>query len=253
MPPHLFACWEKVSRRIRNARILWIFLDFDGTLVPFCEQPDAVMVSPQCRRILERLGAERRVHITIVSGRRNAALRAHVGMARIKLLGLFGWENGHRPVLPRETKALLSGLEGSLTELAGRFPGVRVEDKGVAYSVHFRGATLETRRAVRARIRGFLGRLQPAFHGIASENACDIVPRQVRGKGAAVAEFKRRLPPSSLPIYVGDDLTDEPAFEALRRGITVRVGSPRKTSARFRLRDPQEVCTFLERIQDEIA
>jgi trehalose-6-phosphatase len=48
-------------------------------------------------------------------------------------------------------------------------------------------------------------------------------------------------------------LTDEPAFTALRKGITVRVGSVVPTKARFRLRNPEEVCTFLERVEEELS
>jgi trehalose-phosphatase len=66
-------------------------------------------------------------------------------------------------------------------------------------------------------------------------------------------EFTRGLRTPILPIYVGDDLTDEPAFVALRRGITVRVGNFSRTKARFRLRDPEEVCTFLKRMEEEVS
>ena len=60
------------------------------------------------------------------------------------------------------------------------------------------------------------------------------------------------LPASTLPIYVGDDVTDESAFTALKRGVTIRVGLPRRTRARFRLRNPLEVWEFLRRLEKEI-
>ena len=93
----------------------------------------------------------------------------------------------------------------------------------------------------------------PDFRIIQSNHSSEIVPREVQGKGAAMREFTRSLRSPFLPIYVGDDLTDEPAFVALRSGITVRVGDFSHTKARFRLRNPEEVCTFLERIEGELS
>ena len=58
--------------------------------------------------------------------------------------------------------------------------------------------------------------------------------------------------PSKRVSYLGDDLTDEPAFQALREGLTVLVGSARATHARFRLRNPREVCAFLDRLAAEL-
>jgi trehalose-phosphatase len=91
------------------------------------------------------------------------------------------------------------------------------------------------------------------FGVIQSNHASEIVPREVQGKGVAMREFTRSLRTPFLPIYVGDDLTDEPAFVALRRGITVRVGDFSRTKARFRLSDPEEVCTVLKRIEAELS
>ena len=251
--PSLFDCWEKVSERIRAAIGIWIFLDFDGTLVPYYDRPEDVKLSSECRRILVRLSRHRRVRLAIVSGRRNAALRRYVRVPRLKLLGLFGWEKNGRAALPRKTKGALVGLRAALAPLAASFPGIQVEDKGVSYAVHFRDAPPDAQRRVRAWIRGLLTRIRPDFRMIQSDHACDIVPRQVQGKGAAMRDFIRRSRATSLPIYIGDDLTDEPAFMALRRGITVRVGPVSRTKARFRLKNPEEVCAFLERLEEELS
>ncbi len=251
--PHVFDCWEQVSKRVRSAIDIWIFLDFDGTLVPYYDRPEDVKLSGECRRILARLGRHRRVHVAIVSGRRNAALRKYVRVPRLKLLGLFGWEKSGRPALPRKTKGARVGLRRVLAPLPALFPGIQIEDKGVSYAVHFRDVSPRAQGRVRAWMGGLLTRLRPDFRLIQSDHACDIVPRQVQGKGVAMREFSRGLRPPFLPIYVGDDLTDEPAFVALRRGITVRVAPVSRTKARFRLRNPEEVCVFLERLEEELS
>src|SRR5882762_3352990 len=104
---HLFDSWEHVSKRIRTAIDIRIFLDFDGTLVRYYDRPEDVKLTGKCRRILERLSRHRRVHLAIVSGRRNVALRKYIRVPHMKLLGLFGWEQSARPALPRQTRLAL--------------------------------------------------------------------------------------------------------------------------------------------------
>jgi len=250
---HLFDSWEHVSKRVRAAIDIRIFLDFDGTLVRYYDRPEDVKLSSKCRRILEKLSRHRRVHLAIVSGRRNAALRKYVRVPHMKLLGLFGWEKRGRTALPRKTKVALRRLRSALAPMPESFLGIHVENKGISLAVHFRGTSPETQRSVRTRIRGLLKRIRCPFRVIQSNHACEIVPRQVKGKGVAMREFASDLRKPFLPIYVGDDLTDEPAFLALRRGITVRVGPVSRTNARFRLRNPEEVSAFLERLEEELS
>ena len=246
-------CWNDISRQIRATASIWIFLDFDGTLVRYYDRPEDVKLGSECRRTLLRLSSNRHVHLAIVSGRRNAALREHFQIPRVKLLGLFGWEKSGRPPLSPRIKAAMPGLRSALASLPKLFPGILLENKGISYAVHFRGLPPETQRRVRAWVRRLVARMGPDFNVIQSNHASEIVPRVVQGKGVAMREFTRSLRGPFLPIYVGDDLTDEPAFVALRRGITVRVGDFSRTKASFRLRDPEEVCTFLKRIEQELS
>jgi trehalose 6-phosphate phosphatase len=255
--PHLLDCggncWEPLSRRIKAASSIWIFLDFDGTLVGYYDRPEDVKLGKECLGILSRLSRNRRVHLAIVSGRRNAALREHFQIPRVKLLGLFGWEKNDRRALSPRIKAAVRGLRPVLAPLPKLFPGVVLENKGISYAVHFRGMPVLAQRRVRAWVRRLVARMGPDFRIIQSNHASEIVPREVQGKGVAMREFTRSLRSPFLPIYVGDDLTDEPAFVALRSGITVRVGDFSHTKARFRLRNPEEVCIFLERIEKELS
>src|ERR1700730_7250796 len=151
--PHLLDCgencWEPLSKRIKAARSIWIFLDFDGTLVGYYDRPEDVKLGSECLQILERLSRNRRVHLAIVSGRRNAALREHFPMPRVKLLGLFGWERSGRPALSPRIKVAIRGLQTTLEPLRKLFPGILLENKGISYALHFRGLPAETQRRVR--------------------------------------------------------------------------------------------------------
>jgi trehalose 6-phosphate phosphatase len=250
--PHLFQCWEQISKRIRAVENIRLFLDFDGTLVSICPTPDDVKLHEKVRRVLGRLNRHPRVHVALLSGRRNAALRKYVHVPRIQLLGLYGWERDGGMVMPARTRKAVSRLRSILRSLPTEFPGVRLEDKGLSFGIHFRGASpLATRRA-QIWARKLLIRIRADFTVIHGKLVWEIVPRQVKGKGLAVREFMKQLQPPFLPFYLGDDVTDEPVFKALRRGITIRVGPVLPTNAHFRLRDPGEVRIFLERLEKEL-
>jgi trehalose-6-phosphatase len=81
----------------------------------------------------------------------------------------------------------------------------------------------------------------------------EILPHQIDGKGSAIRALLSQEPPSTLPIIVGDDQTDERAFAVLPRGLTVRVGKNLRTRARYLLRDPEEVNVFLQKLEVEIV
>jgi trehalose 6-phosphate phosphatase len=250
--PHLFQCWQQISRRIRAAEDIRLFLDFDGTLVPICPAPKDVRLPESVRRILGRLSRHPRVHVALVSGRRNAALRRYVRVPRVQLLGLYGWERKGGIVLPARTRKALPRLRSALKSLPADIPGIRVEEKGVSFGIHFRGASAQATRRAQVWTRQFLLGIRADFTVIHGNRAWEIVPRQVKGKGLALREIMKDLRPPFLPIYLGDDLTDEPAFKVLRRGITIRVGPASPTSAHFRLRDPAEVRAFLERLEEDV-
>jgi trehalose-phosphatase len=248
----LFDCWTQVVHEIKNARSIQFFLDFDGTLAGYCNRPGDLKLSARVRGLLARLCRRPNLHMAIVSGRRNAALREYIEVPGIQFMGLFGWETRARRRLPRRTLNLIRDLRTMLAPVPTLFPGVTIEDKGVSYAVHFRGTSSEVIAELRSWVEKLVVRLQPAIGLIRTHTALDIVPRQVQGKGAALREYIRSVREPFLPIYVGDDLTDEPAFVVLQNGITVRVGPASRTQACFRVKDPEEVHTFLERFEDEL-
>jgi len=251
--PHLFDCWEQVLPRFEEANHVHLFLDFDGTLAPLHPSPRDVKLSGGLRRTLRRLSQNRRVHVAIVSGRRRAALRRFISVPQIELMGLFGSEKNGELILPLKTRAALPRLRSRFQSGAVEYPGVFFEEKGVSFAIHFRKAPAAIQQRARAWIRRLVPRFHPNFHVIQTNNAWEIVPREVQGKGIAVRDYMRRLRARGLAIYLGDDLADEPAFQALRRGITVRVGPLSPTAAHFRLENPDEVNTFLGRLEEELS
>jgi trehalose-phosphatase len=251
--PHLFSAWPSVSRRVRSADSLRLFLDFDGTLAPLCESPEHVALGADMRRALGRLVEHGSVRATIVSGRRRTDLVEHVRLPRVEYWGMYGWERRAGRALPREARALISDARGAIGAQLDDLPGLWFEDKGHSFSIHFRGASAASVRRARGRLtralRGYGGRLWVAT----GKKAWDVLPREIRGKGDEIIQAISRQRRPFLPVYVGDDATDESAFAALGGGITVRVGGTERTRARYRLASPDQVRGFLERLEGALT
>jgi trehalose-phosphatase len=249
---HLFDCWDDIADRVTRAKMIRLYLDFDGTLVHFRPKPDQVKLREKTKVALRKLVRHPNLNVAILSGRRRSVLIRHINVPGVQYLGLYGWENGNSISVPTETVTSLSHIHGTLAQLAAELPGVSLENKGVSLAVHFRGAPLMTTRRAHVRIRKALKRYKTQLHVLRSDNVWDVVPVEVRGKGVALRKALEGAERPYLGIYVGDDGNDEPAFEALHSGITVRVGAVRKTNARYWLRDPKEVCMFLKRLEVEL-
>jgi len=249
----LFAVWEDVASRLRRAKRVALLLDFDGTLVNLQARPGQVRLRDPVRRALTRLARHPRIVLVIVSGRALADLRRRVGVGGVRYLGLFGWER-EGAVAPANLRARRRIEEARMAVGAAirDLPGIWVEDKGLSVGVHFRGARPAVVRRASRLVRRALRPFRPWLRVLSGKKSWELLPSMIRGKGAAVSALFGRLPESTLPIYVGDDIADESAFWALRRGITVRVGRFRHTRARFRLRNPEEVLQFLRKLETQL-
>ncbi len=252
-PVHLLSRWARVARRLRAAKRVALFLDFDGTLHPLRRRPEAVVLDGSTRRVLARLSARRRVTLCVISGRRRDDLRKRVGVPGLVYLGLHGWERGGGMRASARLRAAVKGVRQRLERRLRNLPGIWVEDKTLSVVVHYRAAREAVGRRARSIVRDAVRPDRSELRVLAGKKVWEVLPREVPGKGAAVKAFLARGFDSALPIYIGDDTSDEGAFAALRLGLTIRVGRSRRTQARFTLRNPQEVRIFLKRLESEIA
>lgn len=245
----LRAQWSIVTRRLRATKRQLLFLDFDGTLTPLQARPETATVGDDLRSILRRLVRHRRITIFIVSGRRRADVRKRVNVNGIHYLGLHGWERGGEALSKGASHRFLRHALGELRTRLAPLPPVWIEDKTFSFAVHYRGSTRETARRARAIVQQALKLARGTLRLIPGKKVWEVMPREFGGKGKAVRAILAEHPQGTLPIYAGDDVTDEPAFLALRRGLTIRVGRRSHTHARFYLCDPDAVKTFLERLE----
>jgi trehalose 6-phosphate phosphatase len=242
-----------VAERLRNAKFVALFLDFDGTLAPLRRRPQLVWLGEAARRLLRRLSRHPHLRLYIISGRTLADLRERARVPGVRYLGLHGWERDAAESPAMAAPKFLRRAKRVLAKHLNDLPGIRIEDKGFSLAVHYREAGRGAVRRARSIVRETLKPLDAHLRVLEGKKVWEVLPREVEGKGAAVRALLAELPKGTLPVCIGDDTTDESAFAVLRRGITVRVGASQRTKARFFLRNPTEVMSFLQSVEAEIA
>jgi trehalose-phosphatase len=250
MAPSLAADWTRVAAQIQSGCRVAVFLDFDGTLVKIARRPDQVRLAPATRRVLRRLARHPRVTLVVISGRRRSELLRYIGLPGIHYFGLYGWERSGRSPLPRSALIALRSARAQLSTHLSSIPGLWVEDKHFSMSVHFLGVAPQAQPRARRKVRSLLLPFQDSLRVIENLRDAEIVPRCILGKGIAVQRFlakPARCP--VLPFYFGDDLSDESAFEAVGKGISIHVGAARPTRARYSVRGPAAVAAMLTKLE----
>jgi trehalose-phosphatase len=243
---------EELAPRLQAAPSLALFLDFDGTLVPFTDDPDRSALPTSLQRTLLALSADENRIVAIVSGRERSNLQSRVGLPGLIYAGNHGLEISGPGFIFIEPTAVgyretLQKLADALVPRLKAIEGAWVEDKGLTVSVHCRQVAPDKAEEVRRIVHGALENTSHPFLLTAGDKVFDIRPRVYWHKGAAVKWIRERLgKQDALTIYMGDDATDEDAFAALPDGITIKVGEPAETAAAYFLRCPEEVARFLE-------
>jgi trehalose 6-phosphate phosphatase len=258
---HLFTEWQKLAVKIARAKRIVLFLDYDGTLTPIRPTPQQARLASPARQVLRKLGSCKGVFITIVSGRSLREVRNCVRVSGIYYAGNHGMEIAGPGVFfvqpqAKAAKPLMRKIKRSLQRGLAGMEGVWVEDKGLTLTIHFRQASRSIAGEIEATVRAIVQRLlrQKRIRLTTGKKVLEIRPPVRWNKGSYVRWYLKRLNASKDgPIFslcIGDDVTDEDAFRAIRRGgVAVRVGTNLRGSLATRmLRSPREVHTLLRRI-----
>lgn len=235
---------------------LFLLLDFDGTLVPIQGDPAACFLSPEVREELERLTGPVQCPVAVLSGRSLADLQARMAMSSICYGGNHGLHIsgcGLDFIHPaaKDAKSLIAKVRRALEKEIEGIKGAWIEDKGYTVALHYRRSARAEARAARGAFYRVIAR-NPEKGRLAvlrGKKVVELMPDVSWDKGKAALHILDSLAPGYVPLYVGDDLTDEAAFRELNgRGITVRVRRSKTTSAGYYLRGPSEVLRLLREV-----
>ncbi len=224
-----------------------LFADLDGTLAAIEQKPQQVGPDRARRRLLAELGAALRGRLAVISGRSLADLDRVLegGVTAVAAVHGLVRRRSDGEVLPSAGDQAARAASQALSRFASSNSRLIVEDKGLAVALHFRQApdiASDCREAALSAARRF---------DLILQEGDMVVELRPRGpdKGAALVAFMREEPFTGfLPVFLGDDLTDETGFAAAERlgGFGVVVGARRPTAARYALADVADARGWLE-------
>ncbi|HAJ57077.1 MAG TPA: trehalose-phosphatase [Candidatus Omnitrophica bacterium] len=257
---NLLRNWDLIKKELLDKNI-FLFLDYDGTLTPIVGRPEDAVLSAQARGLLSSLSNLPSCRVAIISGRSVENIAAMVGLNKLIYAGNHGLEIrgqgvGSQIFTPDGFRDIIKGVRDLLLKACSRFEGVIIEDKGPTLSFHYRmspeadialikGFFKESvkRRVAEGKIRIVEGKkvfeVRPAIDWDKGRAVQWLLDKGLFGDGRPV-----------VPVYIGDDTTDEDAFRVLAgNGLTVWVGQGQKVETDYFLEDTGQVLEFLEKVR----
>jgi trehalose 6-phosphate phosphatase len=241
-----------------DSRNFFLFLDFDGTLVPIRDNPAQCVLSPEMKGQLEAISMSDKACIAILSGRTVTDIRDRVNIQDVYYGGNHGIEISGPRVNYTHPDAL-SGkhvIEKVCSEIekgVGRIEGTLIEKKKFGFTLHYRMADKESKALIKNVFYNIISESSDhqAFSVLRGKKVLELVPRIQWDKGKAAIFLLQKQKKNYLPVYVGDDITDETAFKALKaQGVTIRIGRSQKTEAKYYLKGQWEMLRFLQHIHN---
>ncbi|MFQ6328673.1 trehalose-phosphatase [Nocardia sp. CWNU-33] len=252
--PDVFEFWPRIENLLNTERAA-VLMDFDGTLAEIVADPAAAKPIDTATTVLAKLATE--CTVAVISGRDLTDLCDRVGVQGIWYAGSHGFEL-MAPDGTRYVHDAAPGAEHALTRTADELrhrlrdiPGVLVEHKRFAVAVHHRNVAAGKVSRVVAAVHetGHAAGLR-VTHG---RRVTELRPDVDWDKGTALRWILEHLTAPLMPVYLGDDLTDEDAFDAVESdGLAIVVrhneNGDRYTAARYAVAGPRQVGDFLDRV-----
>lgn len=229
-----------------------LYLDVDGTLLDLAPSPDAVVVPDELPGALATVAKRLDGALALVSGRRIDTLDRLFHPRKFTAVGVHGAELRAEAAPATGATHFERLLDEARVALAARmphWPGALLEDKGIALGVHYRGAAA-FEHAIREAMQQLAQRAGPEFTLLQGKAVLELKPAAL-SKATGIGALRAAAPfADRVPVYLGDDVTDESAFALVNeaQGLSVRIGPPAATLARYRVDAPATVRAWLYRL-----
>ncbi|KAL0917515.1 hypothetical protein M5K25_012581 [Dendrobium thyrsiflorum] len=265
--PSALSKFEEITTAAKGKKIA-MFLDYDGTLSPIVDDPDSAFMSDSMRAAVKSIA--KYFPTAIVTGRCRDKVFSFVQLAELYYAGSHGMDIKGPTKWPKYTNAqakavlcqpasaflpMINEAYNVLVEKTKVFPGAKVENNRFCLSVHFRCVDEKIWNGLAEEVRSVLTAF-PDLKLTQGRKVLEIRPTIEWDKGKALEFLLQELGFADsndvLPVYIGDDRTDEDAFKVLRdrgQGFGILVSKfPKETCATYSLKEPSEVKEFLRRL-----
>ncbi len=248
---------EEIKKEIQQHSRLLILFDFDGTLAPIALQPGAAAMPEKTKQLLEKIAATDTIRVIIVSGRHLENIKEKAGISRIAYAGNHGmeWEiDGKKESIELSEGYLktLGEIKSKCKELEKQYLQTMVQDKRMTISIHYRALDEKFVQAFISKLHIILDPYVNAkqISLLQGKKVAEIRPYKPWTKGDFIHKFLAERCKDQHPyvIYVGDDTTDEDAFQAIPEGLSIYVGKKTNSHAKFYLKNVDEVQRFMRYI-----
>ena len=253
--PHLLNVWPSVSRKLATSNRVLLLFDYDGTLTPIVARPEIAILSDETRRLLSLLAGIDRFVVGVVSGRGLADLESLVAIPGLVYAGNHGLEISGagmdfvHPEAPAFVESLVE-VAGKLEQELADVPRILVDNKRLTLTVHFRSTpdsySAHVDATVVATAKPYVDAGQMKI--TRGKKVVEVRPNIDWGKGRAIEQIHQNCGDNPLPLFFGDDETDEDGFVAVQNagGIAVYIGGTRQNTKAFhQLESPAEVSQAL--------
>lgn len=273
--PSALKSFEQITAVAKNKKIA-VFLDYDGTLTPIVDDPDRAIMSNAMRSAVRYVA--KYFPTAIISGRSCDKVYELVGLTELYYAGSHGMDimgpvrnsaSGDHPNCIKSTDqqgkevnlfqpasaftSMIDEVFRTLVESSKDIKGAKVENHKFCASVHYRNVDEKSWPTIAQCVHDVL-KDYPRLRLTHGRKVLEVRPEIDWNKGKAVEFLLESLGLSNsdnvLPIFIGDDRTDEDAFKVLRQGnlgYGILVSPvPKESNASYSLRDPSEVLEFLK-------
>jgi len=257
---YIFEDLKRIKRNLEG-KYVYLFLDYDGTLAHIVATPNKAVISSKTKRLLGLLSQKKNCRLAIISGRDLADIKKKVGLKNIIYSGNHGFQIEGPKIkyefeVPAGYKKILQRIKHKLKEKLSGIKGALLEDKNFSLALHFRLADREQRPAIKTIFHEtvIIYLVKNKISIKSGKKVLEVRPPLPWDKGKVVLWLLARQEALTkgqkiIPIYIGDDITDEDAFKALKnRGLTIFVGDTDSSQAKYYVKDVKEVQGFLKYI-----